>query len=85
MAVAASNRYRKAYTIAELLHEAGVSVEQAEAATRETRAICGEAARMILGTTKARPPSNETWGAAVESLRMMYDADSRDPFAGYSE
>jgi len=82
MAVAASNRYRKAYTIAELLHEAGVSVVQAEAATDETRAICGEAARMILKTQKTRPPSDETWEAVIHCLRMMYDADRRDVFAG---
>jgi hypothetical protein len=78
------NRYRKAYCIAELLMEAGVTVEQAEAASDETKAICGEAARMILKTQKATPPSEETWALTVQQLRHLWDERNRhpDPFAG---
>lgn len=78
------NRYRKAFTIAELLMEAGVTVEQAEAASDETKAICGEAARMILKTQKAKAPSAETWALTVQQLRHLWDERTRfpDPFAG---
>lgn len=78
------NRYRKAFTIAELLMEAGVTVEQAEAASDETKAICSQAAQMILKTKSSKAPSAETWDLVVMNLRHFEDERTRhpDPFEG---
>lgn len=78
----AANQMRKAITIAELLHEAGVSVQQAIDANAETKAICSQAAQLILKTQKAKQISDETWGMVCSALQHAYDQDRKDCFAG---
>lgn len=71
-----ANRERKARTIAKLLFAARVTVTMARAADDQMRAVCGEAARMVLETEKASPPSEETWRLVLEYLQTLWDHGS---------
>lgn len=82
MAGLESNRFRKAYILAELLFAANLKPEDVENPTEEQLVLLGRIAQEQLQTKTWRKPSPDTMADIQQHLRHMWDehaARERDP------
>lgn len=72
-----ANRERKARTLAQLLWDAGLRVQDLEGLklTDKQKELMAQASQQVLGTQKPRVPSKETWQDTLQALRHLEDEE----------
>lgn len=72
-----ANRERKARTLAQLLWDAGLRVQDLEGLqlTEEQKDLMAQAAQQVLETRKPRIPSEDTWTDTLQFLRHLEDEE----------